>query len=88
MFSRALHPPITPEARIFFPLTIPGAMRSVASTITEEPALAWQGVVEVEMGELLAAAAPKQQISREKTKDYLHGIRRWLSSRTVVLNSR
>ena len=46
-------------------------MPAVAFTITEEPALAWHGTVEVDIAELLAMTAPKGHGAREEAKKFL-----------------
>ena len=49
-------------------------MPTIAFTITEEPALVWHGVVEVDIAELLAAASPEEKGARDDAKEFLNEI--------------
>jgi hypothetical protein len=59
--------------RVIAPIksNLAAVMPAVAFTITEEPALAWQGVVDVDIAELLAVASPEEQGAREEAKRFL-----------------
>ena len=46
-------------------------MPAVAFTITDEPILAWQSVVEVDIAELLSATASEEGSAREEAKTFL-----------------
>ena len=65
-----------PALRVIVPIksNLSAAMPAVAFTITEEPALAWQGVVEVDVAELLATALPEEQGAREAARRLLQEI--------------
>lgn len=62
-----------PDLRVIAPIksNLAAAMPAVAFTITEEPALAWKGTVEVDIAELLAVAAPEEHGAREEAKTFL-----------------
>ena len=65
-----------PDMRVIVPIksNLSVAMPAVAFTITEEPALAWRGVVEVDVAELLATALPEEQGAREAARRLLQEI--------------
>jgi hypothetical protein len=65
-----------PAMRVIVPIksNLSAAMPAVAFTITEEPALAWQGVVEVDVAELLVTALPEEQGAREAARRLLQEI--------------
>ena len=62
-----------PDMRVIVPIksNLSAAMPAVAFTITEEPALAWHGAVEVDIAELLAMTAPEGHGAREEAKRFL-----------------
>jgi hypothetical protein len=62
-----------PAMRVIVPIksNLSAAMPAVAFTITEEPALAWHGAVEVDIAELLAMTAPEGHGAREEAKRFL-----------------
>ncbi len=62
-----------PDMRVIVPIksNLSAAMPAVAFTITEEPALAWHGTVEVDIAELLAMTAPEGHGAREEAKRFL-----------------
>tara|TARA_R110000824_G_C15232376_1_gene678762 strand:- start:6875 stop:8635 length:1761 start_codon:yes stop_codon:yes gene_type:complete len=62
-----------PAQRVVAPIkaNLAAEMSAVAFTITDEPALAWQGVVEVDIAEMLAATAPGEGSAREEAKTFL-----------------
>ena len=65
-----------PALRMIVPIksNLSAAMPAVSFTITEEPALAWQGIVEVDVAELLATALPEEQGAREFARTLLQEI--------------
>lgn len=62
-----------PALRIMAPIkaNLVGEMPALSFTITDEPALSWQGAVEVDIAELLAASSPEEQGAREEAKRFL-----------------
>ncbi|MDP6494883.1 MAG: hypothetical protein QGI09_05595, partial [Dehalococcoidia bacterium] len=65
-----------PALRVMAPIkaNLEGEMPALAFTITEEPVLAWQGVVEVNIAELLAASSPEEQTARGDAWGFLQDI--------------
>jgi len=67
-----------PALRVIAPIkaNLVAEMPAIAFIITQEPALAWQGVVEVDIAELLAAASPEERSQRDEAKAFLEDILR------------
>ena len=62
-----------PGRRLLVPIkaNLAAEMPAIAFTITQEPALAWQGVVDVDIADLLSAI-PWKQSKLEEAKDFLN----------------
>ena len=65
-----------PAMRVIIPIksNLSAAMPAVAFSITKEPVLAWQGVVDVDVIDLLAMALPEEQERSEVVRKLLQEI--------------